>query len=318
MSALRRVAAAWERFWFAPESPVNLAAARLVLAFQAFWILLSRDIPALSGLPRELWVDVAPAARFRYLLWEGRPGLEAWLQTLALLALAGVVLGVATRACCLIAGLLLYHLAPLETLFFTPSPWSKGLTLPVLGLLTLSVTRCGERLALLPSKDALSDSEDGWALRLVRLFVCQQYLFSGWAKLAAAGWGWASAENIRAWLLLANLDDQLVAFGAPGLWLAERPVLCLSMGASALAFDLGFVTALFSARARRLLVPAGLFFHLAILVTLNYAFLGAPLLLLLVDWQHVERRQRVYGPSSGSGGSSTSSGPATGVTARPS
>lgn len=318
MSALRHAYGAWQRFWFAPEPMVNVAAARLVLAAQALWILLSRDIPALSGLPSELWVDVEPAARFRYLLWEGRSGLEAWFQALALLALAGVLLGVATRACCLISALLLYHLAPLETLFFTPSPWSKGLTLPVLGLLTLSVTRCGERLALLPSKAAISGSEDGWALRLVRLFVCQQYFFSGYAKLAAAGWGWASAENMRGWLLLANLDDQLVGFGPPGLWIADRPLLCLWMGVSALAFDLGFVTALFSARARLLLVPAALFFHVAILVTLNYAFLGAPLLLLLVDWQHLERRLRVQGPSSGSGGSSTSRGPVTGVTASPS
>jgi hypothetical protein len=263
-------------------------------------------------------VEVDAAARLRYLLWEGRPSLEAWLQTLALLALAGVVLGVATRACCAISGLLLYHLAPLETLFFTPSPWSKGLTLPVLGLLTLSVTRCGERLALLPSKGAISGSEDGWALRLVRLFVSQQYFFSGWAKLAAAGWSWASAENIRGWLLLANLDDQLVAFGAPGLWVADRAWLCLLMGVSALTLDLGFVAAPFSSRARRLLVPAALFFHLAVLVTLNYAFLGAPLLLLLVDWRRAGGRSHAQGPSSGSGGKSKSSGPATGVTASPS
>jgi hypothetical protein len=319
MKAVRLARNAWERVWFAPESPLNLASARLVLAFQAFWILLSRDIPALSGLPAELWVDVEPAARFRYLLWEGRPGLEAWLQALALLALAGVVLGVATRACCLISGLLLYHLAPLETLFFTPSPWAKGLTLPVLGLLTLSVTRCGERLALLPSVGAVAGNEDGWALRLVRLFVCQQYFFSGWAKLAAAGLGWASAENIRAWLLLANLDDQLVAFGTPGLWLADRPALCLLMGVTGLTLDLGFVAAPFSSRARRLLAPAGLLFHLAILLTLNYAFLGAPLLLLLVDWQRPDgRRLYVQEPASGSGGKSASSGPAIGVTASPS
>lgn len=80
--------------------------------------------------------------------------------------------------------------------------------------------------------------------------------------------------------------------------------------------DLGFVAALVSARARRFVAPAALCFHLVILVTLNYAFLGAPLLLLMVDWSSVARRARPY--SSGSAGGSTSAGSASGVTASPS
>jgi hypothetical protein len=307
----------WRRFWFAPEAPVNLAAARLVLALQAFWILLSRDLPALSALPAAFWSEVPASARWRYLIWEGRPGLEAVLQALVLVALAGVVLGLATRACCLAAGLLLYHLAPLETLFFTPSPWAKGLTIPVLGLLTLATARCGDALALRPGRGVAPPDADGWALRLVRLFVCQQYLFSGYAKLRDAGMAWASPENMRAWLLLANLDDQLVVFREPGLWIADRPLLCALMGAGALAMDLGFVSALVSVRARRVMVPAALCFHLVILVTLNYAFLGAPLLLLMLDWSSLARR-RAQPSSSGSGGSSTSAGSGSGVTASPS
>jgi hypothetical protein len=129
-----------------------------------------------------------------------------------------------------------------------------------------------------------SGRDHGWPLRLIQLFVCQPYLFSGNAKLKAAGPGWASPENMRAWLLLANLDDQLAPFRAPGLWLADRPVLCLAMGIAALAMDLGFILVLFSRRLRRVLVPAAVLFHAAILVTQNYAFLSAPLLLVFVDW----------------------------------
>jgi hypothetical protein len=133
-----RARAAWDAFWFAPARVLEVSAARRILALQALWILLSRDIPALSGLPAEFWSGVDGVARWRFLIWEGHPALEALLQNGALAALAGVVLGIAPAACCALAGLLLYHLAPLETLFFTPSPWAKGLTLPVLGLLTLS------------------------------------------------------------------------------------------------------------------------------------------------------------------------------------
>jgi hypothetical protein len=278
--------AAWDRFWFAPETARNLAAARIVLAAQALWILLSRDIPSLSALPAEFWTEVPQSARWRFLIFEGHPGLEGALQAVALAALVGALLGVAARACCLLAALLLYHLAPLETLFFTPSPWAKGLTLPVLGLLTLSLSPCADALRAFGRRTAAvpGGPEHGWPLRLTQLFACQPYLFSGIAKLQSAGLGWASAENMRAWLLLANQDDQLAVFQSPGLWLADRPALCLAMGIAGLAMDLGFILVLFWKPSRKVLVPAAVLFHAAILVTQNYAFLSAPLLLLFVDW----------------------------------
>ena len=294
MSAgIDRVLGTWERFWFAPEAPVNLAAARMVLAAQALWILLSRDIPGLSALPAVFWSAVPASARWRFLIFEGHASLEATLQAAALLALVAALLGVGARPACAAAALLLYHLAPLETLFFTPSPWAKGLTIPVLGLLTLSLSPCADawRVGRFHRERAFSP-EHGWPLRLIQLFVCQPYLFSGIAKLEAAGPAWALPDNIRAWLLQANQDPELAVFRAPGLWLADRPVLCLALGIAALLLDLGFVAVLFSKRARRVLVPAALVFHAAILVTQNYAFLSAPLLLVFVDWSPHAARGR--------------------------
>lgn len=285
MRILAAARGAWDRFWFAPEPARNLAAARVLLSAHALWILLSRDIPALSALPAEFWTDVPTSARWRFLIWEGHAGLERVLQAAALVVLVGALLGVAARACCLLAAMLLYHLAPLETLFFTPSPWAKGLTLPVLGLLTLSLAPCADALRIGGRKSAaVAGPEHGWPLRLVQLFVCQPYLFSGIAKLESAGLGWASAANIRAWLLLANQDDQLAVFRSPGLWLADHPALCAATGAAGLAMDLGFILVLFSRRSRWVLVPAAALFHAAILVTQNYAFLSAPLLLIFVNW----------------------------------
>jgi hypothetical protein len=277
---------ALDPLFFVPETPLALAAARVVFTLQALWILLSRDIPALSALPAAFWTDVGAGARWRYLLWEGHPGLERALEVIAMVALATALLGVHARACCAIAGLLLYHLAPLETLFFTPSPWAKGLTVVVLGLIVLAVSPCDDALAVRRRSPAHREGwEYGWALRLLQLFVAQQYLFSGWAKLVYAGPAWASAANMRGWLLLSNQDDQLAVFTAPGLWIADRPALCLLMGVAALAFDLLFVLAVFWPRSRRVLVPAAVLFHAGILVTQNYFFLSMPLLLVFVDWK---------------------------------
>jgi hypothetical protein len=277
-------AAALARVWFAPGRPRALAAARIIVSAYALWVLLSRDLAALSALPAELWSTVAPSARLRYLLFPGRPLLEGALQAAAAVALLGALLGVAARACCAAAGLLLYHLAPLETLFLTPAPFSKGFTLAVPALLVLAATPSDHALALRPARARLAPDAYGWPVRLLQLLVCQAYFFAGVAKLWWAGPGWASADNMRAWLLLSNLDPQMGAWPAGGLWLADRPAACAVMGVLALALELVFPAALFSTRARRVLVPAAALFHAAILATLGYAFLYLPLLLLFVDW----------------------------------
>jgi hypothetical protein len=283
---------AWTRFWLPAEPPLNLAAARVIVALHALWLLLSRDLPALSGLPAEFWLAVPQSARWRYLVFEGHPELERGLAWLAAAALAGAAAGVWPRTCCFVAGLTLYHLAPLETLILTPSPWLKGFTLSVPALVLLSLAPCGDALRPLRGggASAAPSWEFGWALRLIQVLVGLVYLVGGYSKLFHAGWFWASAENMRAWLLLANLDAEQAVFTRPGLWIADDPVLCSLMGIAALGLDLGFCAALFSRRARLWLVPAAVAFHIAILFTLNYAFLNVPQLLLFVDWEGLRRR----------------------------
>jgi hypothetical protein len=284
VSAPARMAAEWQRFWLAPGSPTPLAAARVIVAAYALWLLLSRDLAALSAMPAELWATVPQTARWRYLLFPGPHGLEVVLEWLARVALVGALLGVGARACCAAAGVLLYHLAPLETLFLTPAPFTKGFTLAVPALLVLAFAPSDHALALRPGRSRPAPEAYGWPVRLLQLLVCQAYFFAGWAKLWHAGLGWASAENMRAWLLLSNLDPQMGALPAVGLWLADRPGLCAAMGALALALELAFPAALVWRRARRWLVPAAALFHAAILATLGYAFLYLPLLLLFVEW----------------------------------
>lgn len=274
----------WNSFRIAPGSPVDLGVARIVFAGQAIWILLSRDLPAISGLPPEFWATVPASTRWRYLLFHGHPALETALQALALGALVAVVIGVATRPACLLAALLLYHLAPLETVVWTSSPWPKGLTLSVLGLLVLSVAPCDDALRWRRGPRPVPSADHGWPLRLLRLFVCEVYLFSAIGKLVEAGPAWASAANMRGWLLSANQNDELVVFGQLGPWIAEQPLLCLALGVGTLAFELAFPLALFSRRARRVLLIGALAFHAAIVLALNYAFLTVPLLLIFVDW----------------------------------
>ena len=280
----------WDRFWFAPSSSRNLAAARIVFASTSLWVLVSRNFAGISGLPSQFWSAVPASASWRYLDFGGHSGLELGLEWTAGIMLICAIAGVLPRLSCFIAGMLLYHLAPLETIIWTPNPYARGLTISVLALLTLAFAPSGDRWTLrFPRnrRQPAADRDYTWPVRLIQLVVAQIYLFSGFAKISHSGWRWASASNLRNWLLYFSQEDQVRVFHTVGPWLAERPLLCQIIGVGTLIFELVFITVLFSKTARLLLVPLAVVFHVGILLSMNLAFLNVPQLLVFVDWDVV-------------------------------
>jgi hypothetical protein len=290
----RRAAAAWHRVWFAPAPAINLAAARVVIALHALWILGSRDHAAISGVPAVFWAGVPAGDRWRYLLFPGHPGLESTLTWIAAGALIAAAIGIWPRLACFCAGLLLYHLAPLETIFWTPNPFERGFTVAVPALLALSFSRCGDALCLLPRRtgDAVPSGNYQWPLRLVQLLLCQVYFIAGWAKVVRSGLAWATAANHRAWLLAFAEQDQVTVFRGLGFWVADQPILCGLIGATSLALDLGLITIVFWPRLRRWLIPAALAFHAGILLVMGILFLNIPQWLVFVNWERVRPSRR--------------------------
>jgi hypothetical protein len=280
----------WVRFWYAPGSPRNLAAARILFASTSLWVLVSRNFAGISGLPTEFWSAVPTSASWRYLDFAGHPSLELALEWAAGITLVCAMAGVLPRVSCFIAGILLYHLAPLETIIWTPNPYARGLTISVLALLTLAFSPSGDRWTLQfyrHRRQVAEASDYTWPIRLIQLFVAQIYFMSGFAKISHSGWRWASASNLRNWLLYFSEEDQVRVFHTLGPWLAERPLLCQIIGIGTLIFELVFITVLFSKTARRLLVPLAVVFHLGILLSMNLAFLNVPQLFVFVDWDIV-------------------------------
>jgi len=280
-----RAYAAWSRIWFSPGDARTLAAVRIVVAGHALWILLSRDLSALAGLPAPFWNGVTAAARARFMIAPGHPALEGLLGGTTVVALVAAVLGLWPRVSCLVAGLLLYHLAPLETIILTPSPYVKGFTVAVPALVVLSFVPCADAWSVRRAGAALADAwEYRWPVQLVRLFVAQIYIFSGWAKLVQVGLNWVAADNVRAWLYLLNQRDQIVVYNTVGPWLAERPTLCLLVGVFTLVLELSFALTLFWGPARRVLPVVAATWHAGILFAMNIAFPYVPLLLVFADW----------------------------------
>lgn len=289
----------WARLALPEGNAVDLAGARVVIAAHALWILLSRDLAAHSGLPPEFWLRVAQSARWRYLIFPGTPAVEHALQTAAVIALVAVIVGFHTRAACLAASVLLYHLAPLETIIWTPNPYERGFEVSVLALAVLGFSRSGDawsvdqrllrRRGVIPGQ--ASAWEYGWPLRLIQVFVAQIYFFAGYSKIFRAGVEWISADNLRRWLLVFSQQDQVAVFREPGLFIARHPSLCLAAALGAVAIDLGFPAAVFVPRLRRWLVPAALAFHAGILLAMNIVFLNAPQLGVFVNWSWLSRKR---------------------------
>ena len=236
--------------------------------------------------------EVSRGERWRYLLFPGNVSLEYVLQWTTFAALIAAAIGVWPRVACFCAGLLLYHLAPLETIFWTPNPFERGFTVDVLALLALSFSRCGDALSLVPRRATPTPSGDyQWPLRLVQLLLCQIYFIAGYAKLALAGPGWMSAENIGRWMLVFSQQDQIIVSSQIGIWLADRPMVCWLIGISSLSLDLGLITMVVWPRLRKWLIPAVLLFHAGILLTMGILFLNIPQLLIFVDWASLRRKR---------------------------
>ena len=286
MDALRR---AWDRAFFSPEPALNLACARVIFAAHALWVLLSRDFSVFSALPAEFWIDVDPLQLWRYLIFPGHPGLESLLQWCAVVTLCTAVLGILPRISCFVAALLLYHLAPLETIYWTQNPFQRGLTISVLVLFTLSFSRCGDALRLGGAPPAPPSPDYCWPLRLVQFHFAALYFLSGYAKLYRVGLSWLAPDNLRDWFLLFAQQDQLrrlsPIFTTAGPWIAEHWWLCFVAALFGIVANLLFIATPFSRYARRVLVPDALFFHVMVLLTLNIFWINTPQLLVYVNWQ---------------------------------
>lgn len=278
-------------FWFAPGSPVNLGATRIVVAATGLWMVLSRfDLPSVVAYPAGMWsfVTFAQKLRFGYILpLQAEQALWVLLHVTLVMALIGLW----PRLSCLVSGVLLYHFGPLEAIFWTTNPYLRGFTIPVLALVVLGFSRCGDALAVRRARGEAEPGDYNWPLLLIQVFFVQIYFFAAYAKLFTSGFEWISAENIRHYLLLQN---QYLGFAreSPGYMLASYPLLCGAIAWAGMVFEVIFPAVLFWPRSRRVLVPMALFFHVANAVLFHIIFQNAVLLLLFVNWEWVAGRVR--------------------------
>jgi hypothetical protein len=272
-----------------------------VVAVQALWILLSRDPAGVSASPPVIWQGVTPEWQLRYLLVPGISGTELAIWGVAVASVACVLVGFRTRLFGIVAGVLLYHLAPLQALLNVTAPWGRGLTIATLALPILACSPCEDRwsVARLFGKPPIRGPQAyGWAVMLVRLLFAQIYLFSAVGRLQAVGWEWARMETVRNHLLVFGLAEP--SLNTPlDTWLIAHPALCAAIAAGTLIFEFIFILAVFVPVTRLPLVGAGVLFHTSLWLTLGFRFLNMPHFLLFIDIGGEAKAGKVVAPDVG-------------------
>ena len=266
-----------DRFLFAPASGLGVVAARIVLATQALWIVLSHQFAELSGWPSVFWPRLP---RLRFGIVPGSVDVDRVLYWLLIISLLAVLFGIRTRLACWISAVLIYHFAPMEAVLggLTYTTAHSGLTLPLLGFLVLGAAES-------PRDWTQSSLEYGWPVRLIQVILCFHYIGGGLAKLIWSGFPWYAPQNIAGtaatlWTI-HHAPLGLVVYRTA--WLATLIAVCTFV------IEFCMPLALFSKWARRILIPLAFVAAFLRAQVFGLFFLTFPSILLLLNWDWIAR-----------------------------
>jgi hypothetical protein len=201
----RAPAPRWWRWWFAPQSPVNLAVCRILFYGMLFALYLPADYAGWSLVPPAL---TSPIWIFRVLHLLPVPGdiVLVPLKYIWLAALALSCAGLFTRWVTAIA-------FPL-TLYLIGLPYNFGkvqhaTAVIVFAALILALSRCGDALSI----DAWRRAPRGrpqrmppspeyrWPIRMVWLLMAVVFFTAGATKLRRGGLEWVTSRTFASILI---------------------------------------------------------------------------------------------------------------------
>jgi len=275
----------WQHFWFEPALPTRLGFARAIFFACLFAAYLGEDFSAWGDVDRAFWMPM-PAFAALHLAPAAPAALQA-LEAAWRIALAASALGVFTRASMIVSFVLGFYLLGLPHNFGHTYHFDALLVI-TLGILACS--RAGDAFALRPARvRRVRSGEYTWPIRAVWVMMALVFLAAGLAKLRHGGLAWIASPTMSIVLTRAayHVSDADPITGL-GLWIAAHEWLSRTLAATALVIELGFVSALFSRRARTIFVPAAFAMLVGIRVLMGPTF-GAFLVanVFWVPWERV-------------------------------
>jgi hypothetical protein len=285
----------WDRFFFAPDSAENLAVCRILFYGGLLALFVGVDHAAWGRVSDAFWMpeECWPFAKF------GLPRLSpevlgpmsvAWKISLAMSCL-----GLLTRAAAMASFVLGFYLIGLPHCL---GDLSHGDGAAVLILGVMAFARSGDALSvdqLIRGRQASPSGEYRWPVRAAWLILSTVFFAAGYAKLRHGAWDWAFSGNMSFVLWEHQFPPEHPEALVPwGQWIARRPWLCHALGAATLILEAGYPLAMFSRRARLVLVPGMILAVLGFRVLMGPSFF--PLILCHVFWARWRPEPRV-GPA---------------------
>jgi hypothetical protein len=286
----------WMRFWFEPVGPQNLGLCR-ILFFGAFFLFYLRsDFSAWGEVSESFWM---PVGIFKVLHLSALSGsLLAAIQIIWKISLALSCIGIFTRPatiCSFIFGAYLLGL---------PHNFGKihhfdALVVIVLGI--MAVSRCGDaysidqlmrrgrRRGASSSERLRASGEYTWPVRAVWVTFALIFFAAGVSKLRHSGLEWIFSDNMAILLTRSVEDDHpLLPWG---VYLVEYSWLPQLLAAGTIALEISYPLALFSRKARWVIVPSVFFMQIGIWVFMGPTFLQFLICnLFWVPWDRISHK----------------------------
>ncbi len=275
---IARVRARWQRFWFAPAPPTNLAICRIVFFGGLALLYARRDFSAWAGVSRVFWNPIWPFARLELPLLTAAQLVVA--QRVWKVALALASLGFLTRLSTTTVLVLGFYLLGLPHNFGKIHHYDAVL---IFIFATLALARAGDALSVdsvlrrLRRGDAAAVAEPSgeytWPIRMVWLLLSLLFFGAGASKLRVSGLAWIFSDNLAIFFVQHHYHyGNAVPLTTLGLTLARHRWLCRALAAATIACEAGYPLALVSRRARVLVVPGALLMLIGIRVLLGPTF----------------------------------------------
>jgi hypothetical protein len=290
----------WIRFFFKPVGPRNLGLCR-VLFFGVFFLLyLPQDFSAWA------YVGVSffdPIVLFEFLHLPVLPSdLLLVVQDVWKVSLALSCLGLLTRISTMSSLILGVYLLGLENNF---GKIHESETLVVICFGILALSRCGDAYSIdrlisrwrqgsdLTVVRPRMSGDYTWPVRTVWVVFTLIFFAAGVSKLRHSGLEWIFSDNLAISLIMSGYHvsdaEPLVTWG---LYIAQYVWLTRLLAAGSLVLELSCPLALFSSKARWIIVPSILLLLIGFRVFLGPTFVPQYLIcsLFWVPWDRVSIR----------------------------
>lgn len=264
---------AWNRFWFEPTSATDLGICRMLFYSGLFLFYLPVDFSEWGHVSTAFWMPLPVFSLFHL-----GPASAAALESLATvwrIALILSAVGLFTRSSTIVAALIGFYLLGLPHNFGHTYHFDALLVL-ALGIMAFS--RAGDAWSIdarIARRETAPSAEYTWPIRMIWTAMALVFFAAGLAKLRHGGLEWIFSANMQMVLRRsAYHTSDADPITTLGLWIASHDWLSRLVAAFAVIAELGFITSLFSRRARAVFVPAAALLLIGIRVTMGPTFGG--------------------------------------------